>query len=107
MLTAIRGGILFTALLYFTNVPVSAILSAPHIGETWASVLTSGRPERALLWGVVQAALAIVLDLFIFILPIPSIMRLNLSSKRKMQLLAVFLTAMMLVPLAPYYEPCY
>ncbi|KAH7324459.1 hypothetical protein B0I35DRAFT_424232 [Stachybotrys elegans] len=94
MLMAIRGGIVFTGLIYFTSLPVAAILSAPHVGESWASVLTSGRPEQALIWGVVQASLAILLDLFIFVLPLPSILRLNLSTKRKIQLVCVFLTAL-------------
>ncbi|KAI9167950.1 Cholesterol 7-alpha-monooxygenase [Paramyrothecium foliicola] len=94
MRMSVIGGIIFTGLLYFTSIPTSALLSAPRIGETWASVLTSGRPEKALLWGVVQAALAILLDLFIFALPIPSILRLNLSTKRKVQLLCVFITAL-------------
>lgn len=90
---AIRLGIAFTGLLYFTNIPLAAVLSAPHMGETWDSVLFSGRPQKQLVWGVVQSALSTVLDLFIFILPIPVILGLNLSPKRKMQILAVFTIA--------------
>ncbi|KAK7987374.1 C2H2 type zinc finger domain protein [Apiospora arundinis] len=96
-LMAIRFGIAFTALLYFTNIPMSAILSAPHVGETWTSVLFSGRPQKDLIWGVVQSSLGIILDLFIFVLPIPVIMRLQLSTKRKIQILAVFTTALVVV----------
>ncbi|KAI0096832.1 hypothetical protein F4776DRAFT_658568 [Hypoxylon sp. NC0597] len=62
--------------------------------KTWASVLLSGRPQKELIWGVVQSAVGTVLDLFIFILPIPIIMRLQLSTKKKVQLLAVFTTAL-------------
>ncbi|KAK8050928.1 hypothetical protein PG993_002313 [Apiospora rasikravindrae] len=93
-LMAIRFGIVFTAFLYFTNIPMSAILSAPHVGETWASVLTSGRPQKDLIWGVVQSALGIILDLYIFVLPIPAVVRLQLSKKRKIQILGVFTTAL-------------
>jgi len=99
MRIAIRLGICFTALLYFTNIPLSAILSAPHVGETWFSVLLSGRPQKELVWGVVQAVLGILLDLYIFILPIPTILKLALSTKKKIQLLAVFTTALVSVPL--------
>lgn len=95
MRIAITAGIIFSALLYFINIPTSALLSAPHVGETWASVLTSGRPQKNLIWGVVQAALSILLDLYIFILPIPVILRLHLSTKKKIQLVAVFTTALM------------
>lgn len=94
MRIAIRFGIGFAGLLYFTSIPLAAIMSAPHVGETWASVLLSGRPQKELIWGVVQAALSILLDLFIFILPIPVILRLNLSTRKKIQILAVFTTAL-------------
>ena len=94
MRIAIRVGIISSALLYITNIPLSATLSAPRVGETWASVLISGRPQKELIWGVVQSACGIVLDLFIFILPIPVILRLQLSTKKKIQLLAVFTTAL-------------
>lgn len=94
MRIAIRSGIVFAALLYFTNIPISAILSAPRAGDSWASVLFSGRTQKDLIWGVVQSALSIVLDLFIFILPIPVVLKLHLSRKKKIQVLAVFATAL-------------
>ncbi|OTA55245.1 hypothetical protein K449DRAFT_306030, partial [Hypoxylon sp. EC38] len=94
MRIAIRVGIVFSALLYFANIPLSSVLSAPHVGETWASVLLSGRPQKELIWGVVQSAVGTVLDIFIFVLPIPVILRLQLSTKKKVQLLAVFTTAL-------------
>jgi hypothetical protein len=94
MRIAIRVGMVFAGVLYFTNIPLAAILSAPHVGETWQSVLTSGRPQKDLIWGVVQATLGIVLDLYIFILPTPLILRLQLSKKRKIQILTVFTTAL-------------
>ncbi|CAD6447909.1 08477ba5-09da-42d4-b787-dc070ec835d9 [Sclerotinia trifoliorum] len=94
MRIAIQVGIGFAGLLYFTNIPLSALLAAPRVGETWTSVLFSDRPQKELVWGVVQAALGIVLDLFIFILPIPVILRLKLSRRKKIQILIVFSTAL-------------
>jgi hypothetical protein len=93
MRIAIRLGIAFTGILYFVNIPLAAVLSAPHVGETWDSVLFSGRPQKQLVWGVVQSACSTVLDIFIFILPIPVIMGLNLSPKQKVKILAVFTIA--------------
>ena len=94
MRIAIWVAVVFAGVLYLTNIPLAAILSAPHVGETWQSVLFSGRPQKELVWGVVQALLGIVLDLYIFFLPIPLILRLQLSKKRKIQILAVFTTAL-------------
>ncbi|KAI0009142.1 hypothetical protein F4779DRAFT_628052 [Xylariaceae sp. FL0662B] len=92
MRIAIRFGIIFSSLLCFTNIPLSAALSAPHVEEIWDNVLTSGRPEKQLIWGVVQSIFGVMLGLFTFTLPIPVIMRLHLSTKKKIQLLAVFIT---------------
>ncbi|KAI0424758.1 hypothetical protein F5Y09DRAFT_335520 [Xylaria sp. FL1042] len=88
-------GIVFTAFLYvIINIPLCVILSAPHVGETWNSVITSGRPEKVVIWGIVQSVLAVGLDLFILILPIPVIMKLSLSTPKKIRILAVFTTAL-------------
>ena len=94
MRIAIRIGIIFSGLVSVTYIPLAAILTAPHTGETWASVLRSGRPQKDLIWGVVQAAINILLDLLIFILPVPVILRLHLSTRKKIQLLSVFTTAL-------------
>lgn len=49
----------------------------------------------ALYWGVAQAAANTVFDMYIFILPLPIIYRLNLSLKRKVQVTALFLVALL------------
>ncbi|KAI8948066.1 hypothetical protein F4801DRAFT_475261 [Xylaria longipes] len=94
MRMAICCGIAFAAFLYIIiNIPLCAILNAPRVGETWGSVITSGRPQKVVIWGIVQSVLAIGLDLFIFILLISIIMKLHLSMKKKIRLLAVFTVA--------------
>ncbi|KAI0441101.1 hypothetical protein F4803DRAFT_563281 [Xylaria telfairii] len=94
MRIAIRCGIIFTALLYvIINIPLCAIFNAPRVGETWGSLITSGRPQKIVIWAIIQSVLAIGLDLFILILPIPIIMKLHLSTEKKIRLLAVFTVA--------------
>ncbi|RWA07969.1 hypothetical protein EKO27_g7134 [Xylaria grammica] len=94
MRIAIRCGIAFTALLYIiANIPLSVIFTAPHAGETWAGILADRDPRTQLIWAIVQSVFGLGLDLFIFILPIPVILKLHLSTKQKIQLLAVFATA--------------
>ncbi|KAJ2987815.1 hypothetical protein NUW58_g4304 [Xylaria curta] len=91
---AILYGIIFTALLYiFVNITLSAIFTAPHAGETWAGILMYKDPRKQLIWGIVQSVLGTGLDLFIFLLPIPIILKLHLSTNGKIQLLAVFAIA--------------
>ncbi|KEY66372.1 hypothetical protein S7711_10986 [Stachybotrys chartarum IBT 7711] len=49
----------------------------------------------ALYWGIAQAAVNIVYDLYIFVLPLPIIYRLNLTTKRKIQVMALFFIALL------------
>lgn len=95
MAYAIYGGILFNFLIYWLGVPLEAYYAAPHVGQKWEDMLVNGMPEKLLYWGVVQGTLAVVLDIYIFVLPIPTIAHLQLSSKKKLQVLGVFFTALM------------
>lgn len=93
---AIRYGIIFAALLYIiVNIPLCAISNAPRLGETWDSVNILGRAEKVVVWAVVQSVLAVGLDLFISILPISLIIKLRLSTPKRIRLLAFFTIALM------------
>ncbi|KAH7304303.1 hypothetical protein B0I35DRAFT_454804 [Stachybotrys elegans] len=88
MRIAINIGLVFTLLLYLPNIPLAAIFSAPRVGETWESMLTAGRSRRLIIWGIIQSALSIVLDIYIFIMPLPTIIHLNMPLSKRLQLLA-------------------
>ncbi|GIJ98279.1 hypothetical protein Aspvir_000395 [Aspergillus viridinutans] len=92
---AIRFGLLFTFVLYWPGVGLESYYAAPHIGETWEDLLVNKRPEHLIYWGVVQGTLSVVLDIYIFILPLPLLSKLQLPRKKRWQLLIIFSTAMM------------
>ncbi|RAK94387.1 hypothetical protein BO79DRAFT_261503 [Aspergillus costaricaensis CBS 115574] len=95
MKIAIWVGLIFTFLLYWAGVPLESYFSAPHVGETWEDLLTNGRPEHLIYWGIVQGTCSVVLDIYIFLLPLPMLAQLQMAHRRRLQLLAVFSTAMM------------
>ncbi|KAF4215124.1 hypothetical protein CNMCM8980_010661 [Aspergillus fumigatiaffinis] len=92
---AIRFGLLFTFLLYWPGVGLESYFAAPHIGETWEDLLVNHRPEKLIYWGIVQGTLSVVLDIYIFILPLPLLSKLQLPRKKRWQLLIIFSTAML------------
>lgn len=94
MRITIRFGITFALLLPLISIAAAAAFATPSKGAPWSSVFSGDRIYKELIWSVISAALSIVLDLLIFILPIPVILRLNLSTGKKVQLLAVFTTAL-------------
>lgn len=95
MKIAIWIGIAFTTLLYWAGLPLSSYFNAPHVGETWQELLYNGRPHRLTYWAVVQGACSVVLDIYIFTLPLPLLAQLQMPRKRRLQLFAIFSTALM------------
>ncbi|KAL6897096.1 hypothetical protein GGI43DRAFT_107489 [Trichoderma evansii] len=95
MRIAVYAGIVFTGLVYWVTIPLEIAINAPHPGDTWADLLVNGQVQKLLPWGVVQGSLAVVIDLYIFILPQPVLWRLNMSLKKRVAVCAVFFTALM------------
>lgn len=91
---AIWVGLIGTFVATFPNIPVAAIIQAPHRGETWAHAMvrapSAGRWHDGRYWGPIQGGLSVVLDIFAFVLPLPIIATLNLTPRRKKELLFVF-----------------
>lgn len=89
MRIAVYVGIIFAGLIYWPTIPLDVAFNASHPGESWADNLA-----KLLPWGVVQGSLAVVLDLYIFILPQPVLWRLNMSLRKRIAVMAVFFTAL-------------
>lgn len=94
MNVAIYIGILINFILYLPSIPLSAIFDAPRIGGSWDSMVTSP-PKMVKVWGIFQSSITILLDLYIFFLPIPIIIQLNMPLGRRLQLVGIFATALM------------
>lgn len=94
LLYGIYGGMLVTLLLYIPNVFLTAYFCAPHVGKGWDAAGVGGC-SKTLEWYVVQAALIVALDLYIFILPLPTIMQLQMPARRRKGIMMVFMTAIL------------
>lgn len=87
-------GIAFTIGLYITFIPCSAYFEAPHIGQTWSDLVTNGQPNHAVPWSIAIGVGSVLIDIYIFILPIPVLLRLHMSTSKRIQLVALFGTAL-------------
>ena len=85
---------LSTLLLYIPNVFLAAYFCAPHVGESW-DIASVGDCNDLAEWYVIQAALIVALDLYIFILPLPTIMQLQMPPRRRRGIMMVFMTAIL------------
>lgn len=100
MRMAIWAGLTLDILIYCPGFAVQTYYQAPHMGETWLDTL-DGRNIVPLAWWQAQSALIVVLDLYIFVLPLPTVARLQLPTRKRVSLIAVFSVALMLVNLFP------
>ena len=87
-------GLAWNLLIYWIGVPLTAYFCVSPSGKAWVvDNLRSDRCMKLTVWGVIQGALAVVLDLYIFLLPIPIVLRLQMSLKRRLSILGVFGTS--------------
>lgn len=90
---AIYAGLVGIIVAYGPNLILGPWYSTPHAGETWGILFTTGRPRHLVKVGLEQAVLAVVIDLYIFVLPFPMLSSLKLAPRKRIQLGFVFGTA--------------
>ena len=88
-------GILWTMLINVTSIIVCAALCAPRRGESFGNYTSINRCAQLGTWALVQGSLNVVLDFYILYLPVPVLWSLKLNRKRKLGVLAIFMTGMM------------
>ena len=92
---AIYCGLVLAFCLYWVNIPITAYYCGPRPGKPWSIPEIGLKCRKSIILGVTQGSLNVVLDIFIFVLPIPVVMGLQMSSRRRIAVLAVFLTGIL------------
>ncbi|KAK4163960.1 hypothetical protein QBC43DRAFT_318474 [Cladorrhinum sp. PSN259] len=82
---------------YITTIPLLSYFCTPPVGGDWNSLDVFAKCKRLLPWAIVQACVDIVLNVYIFILPLPVILRLQMPTGKKLGVLAIFLTGLIAV----------
>lgn len=86
---AIHVGVVFCLCTYLPRFLSNFYFCVPHPGESWDSEVYTRCPGL-IIPSVVQSAMAVFLDTYIFILPIPIITRLQLNWKKRLNICLVF-----------------
>ncbi|KAI1130988.1 hypothetical protein F5Y10DRAFT_234394 [Nemania abortiva] len=92
---AIWIGIAFDFVIYATSLILVTYWATPRPGQSWDRLINgAGSTAQYVIYVAIgQGAASILLDTYMFILPLPIIARLNLSPRRKWKIGAVFLVA--------------
>ena len=92
---AIYAGMGITSCFYLATFIVQLVLCIPRPQESWTSMTSVERCSRGEGLGDVHGIFGLVSDLYIFILPLPVLYRLQMSLKKKIGVIATFLTGLM------------
>lgn len=92
---AIRAGHAVNFLVYAVSIAVWSYAAAPRPGEAWDDLLREmeRRPDRFGLefrYAEGQAPFVLLLDLYMFLLPLPCIAGLKLSFGKRLRVMAIF-----------------
>ncbi|ROW17427.1 hypothetical protein VPNG_00982 [Cytospora leucostoma] len=90
-------GLVFCSIIYFLTIPLTALYDAPKPGQSWEELLVylaETNSHSLIYWGIVQRACSAVLDLYICIIPLPVLLKLQMPPKKKLLLAALFATAL-------------
>ena len=89
----VYAGLAWAFLLYWTGIPIATSFCVPRIGDVWDVQAVGERCAKMSLYLMTVSVLAVVLDFYILILPISTIMGLHMSLNRRLSILGVFGTA--------------
>lgn len=88
-------GAVITVLFYTATTIVQFVYFTPTRGQTWVSKFAAEDSLKSIQVGVPIAAIGLVLDVYILVLPIFGVMQLQLSNKRRLGIIVIFLTGLM------------
>jgi len=94
MRLAIWAGAIVSTLFYTLIIILAFIFNTPRPGETWETHLVSSLEEDEVHMAIPQAAISVLLDFYILIVPIYGVWKLQLSVQRKIAISLVFLIGM-------------
>lgn len=92
---AIYLGAGVNTIFYVTSAVVLLVYCTPRRGESYLSTKFASRCKSPTQLGLAQGAFGLISDLYIYILPLPVLWRLQMAFRKKLGVMAIFLTGSM------------
>ena len=89
------AGIFVTTVFYVSMTVCLLVFATPYKGETWLSHSNTSRERLNLKFSVPQSAVGLAIDLYILILPIAAVNKLQMAARRKLAIIIVFGTGLL------------
>lgn len=91
------GGITVTGLFYLSSMIGSLVMCAPRGGETYIIAFSAPRCHGSKDLAVATGVFNVLSDLYLLLLPVPEVMRIQNTLRKRIRVLAVFMTGIMYV----------
>ena len=88
-------GLVFTTLFYTSMAVCLFTFATPAKGQTWLSYQMSSREYLVLHFSVPQSAVGLAIDVYILILPIAAVSKLQMAIRRKFGIITIFATGLL------------
>ena len=93
----------FSTTIFYMGIGIAQfIFLTPPPGMTWMEYIPSPRAKKITILSIPSAAVGLGIDLYILILPIGGVMRLQLPTRRKLGVCLIFITGILCVILSTY-----
>lgn len=94
-------GITITGCFYISGIAVVFGLCAPRDGKTWLEMSLTPQCRNLEGYGIAQGTMNLVSDFYLLIIPIPAVLSLQLPQKKKLGVIAIFMTGFLYVYVSP------
>ena len=88
-------GAILTTLFYVAMSVCAIIFATPRRGETWGRHQSSNLALMNIKIAIPQSCVNMVLDVYILILPIIAVTKLQIPSRRKVGIILIFMTGLL------------
>lgn len=88
------AGLVVNCVYYLAIIAATAYFSVPHSGETWVDALHHPRQQSNGSLSVPICIGNLLLDVYIFVLPLLAVSKLKMDTRKKLGVLLVFLTGL-------------
>ena len=86
-----------TAVFYLAMTACLFAFATPRANETWTSHLLTKENDQTFPFAVPQSCVGLVIDLYILILPIIGVSKLQMATRRKIGVIIIFMSAILYV----------
>lgn len=92
---AIYFGIIANLIFYATTSIIFGALCLPRHGQPWLESAQTSRCRHTVIMSYPQGIFGVISDVYIFILPMPIVLKLNLPLRKRIGVCAIFTTGLL------------